>query len=151
MLPHWFWHIKKCLWGTAVLLMLSIQNPIPSLFQSHVSLCWASMILSHSIWLDKGVVDVLLGAQQKKLGGLSERPLTQGGVSLQQAEFPREIGNSENVAPLHHLGISGAVQYSMMLWKKNLPGILPKTASIKVTEMVKLFAQNSFSLGQYSL
>lgn len=97
------------------MLMLSIQNPIPSLFQSHVSLCWASMILSHSIWLDKGVVDVLLGAQQKKLGGLSERPLTQGGVSLQQAEFPREIGNSENVAPLHHLGISGVVQYSMML------------------------------------
>lgn len=88
---------------------------------------------------------------KKKLGGLSERPLTQGGVSLQQAEFPLEIGNSENVAPLHHLGISGVVQYSMMLRKKNLPGILPKTASIKVTEILKLFAQNSFSLDQYSL
>lgn len=75
-------------------------------FQSHVSLCWASMILSHSIWLDKGVVDSFLGAQQKKPGGLSERPLTQGGVSLQQAEFPLEVGNSGIVAPLHHFGIS---------------------------------------------
>lgn len=75
---------------------------------------------------------------KKKLGGLSERPLTQGGVSLQQAEFPLEVGSSGIVAPLHHLGISGVVQYSMMLRKK-------------VTEIMKLFDQNSFSLGQYSL
>ena len=42
------------------------------------------MILSHSIWLERGVVRFFLVPQ--KLGGL-ERPLTQGGVSLQQAEF----------------------------------------------------------------
>ena len=78
--------------GTAV--MLSIQNSIG--IPRYLSRCWASMILSHSVWLEKGVVRFFLVPQ--KLGGL-ERPLTQGGVSLQQAEFQ-------------------VMQYSMMLRTK---------------------------------
>ena len=85
--------------GTAV--MLSIQNSIG--IPRYLSRCWASMILSHSVWLEKGVVRFFFGAP---------KTWRSGKTSNTRWSLAPTGGKTVKVAPLHHLEFQ-VMQYSV--------------------------------------